>query len=708
VRRFGRVAILALTAWACAACAGAGGGVGVGDGPKGGGSAGRGSGQGGSGPSAGGTDPLGGGADDGTQPACPPDQVGTRTLYRLTPRQYDNTIGELTGLTGTWGAGFPADAVIDGFANAATSLVVSPLLADKLRDAAEDIAGRVELARLSPCAAAAVGTSADPSCTRELVQSFGERAFRRPLTDADLERYVALAATAASFEAGARLVVTAMLQSPHFLYRRELGTPSAGGLYALDDFEIASELSYVLWQSMPDATLFAAARAGALHTPEQIADATLRMVQVPAAHATVRAFVIEWLGLDAITTVPKDPARFPELDSALRASMLHEVERFIDHAMFEGDGSLATLLTDPTSFVDAALAAHYGVSLDAAGPVDASGLRPIELATQERAGILTLAGTMMRHARSNDSSPVHRGKLVRERLLCQVPPPPPPGIVVQPPPMDPTKTARERYAAHSQMQPCAGCHVLMDPIGLGFERFDGVGRYREQENGQAIDVHGEILYSEASDGPFEGTQQLAEALANSAEVRACYASKWLRFAYGLQENADDRCVTRPLVDVLAQGEVTFSELVQTTTSSAQLRLRRSLNAPGEAGAAGVAGHAGTSGAAGTGGAAGSDVAGSEAPVSGAGGSGPVVDDALVLELVVNNDYGSGYCHTYQVTNQGDTPITWQVPLELDGTLMQNWESEVSGSTGTVVFTGASHNRTLEPGSSAQFGFCVTR
>jgi hypothetical protein len=699
--------IVALSAWACASCAGAGDG----DGRGGGGSDSRGnagssSGAGGSGAGLGGSDALAGGANGGAQGPCTPDAVGTRTLYRLTPRQYDNTIAELVGLTGTWGTGFPADAVIDGFANEATSLVVSPLLADKLRDAAEDVAARVELSRVAPCASA----TADATCTRELVRSFGERAFRRPLTDADVERYVTLAGSAGSFEAGARLVVTAMLQSPHFLYRRELGTAGSGELYALDDFEIASELSYVLWQSMPDQALFDAARAGALHTPEQIADATLRMLDAPAAHATVRAFVLEWLGLDAITTVPKDPARFPELDGALRASMLHELERFIDHAMFEGDGSLAALLTDPTSFVDETLAAHYGVALDATGPADASGLHPVELADQERAGILTLAGTMMRHARSNDSSPVHRGKLVRERLLCQVPPPPPPGIVVQPPPMDPTKTARERYAAHSQMQPCAGCHVLMDPIGFGFERFDGIGRYRAEENGQSIDVHGEIMYSEATDGPFEGTEQLAEALANSTEVRACYASKWLRFAYGLQENADNRCVTRPLVDVLAQGEVTFSALVQATTSGAQLRLRRSLNTPGAAGAPADAGSGGSSGASGSGGAgtSGAGSAGTGDPVAGAGGSPPVVDDALLLELVVNNDYGSGYCHTWKVTNQGDTPLTWQVPLELDGTLMQNWESEVTGSAGTVVFTGASHNATLEPGSSAQFGFCVTR
>lgn len=695
MRRFGRVMIAALTAWACAACAGAGG-RGAGntdvDGARSGsrGNAGTGSGTAGDGAGAGGTDALGGGAESGGAP-CPPDQVGTRTLHRLTPRQYDNTIAELVGLSGSWGAGFPADAVIDGFANEASSLVVSPLLADKLRDAAEDIAARVELSRLSPCAT----TAADASCTRELVQSFGERAFRRPLTDADVERYVALAATAGSFEAGVRLVVTAMLQSPHFLYRRELGTPSAGELYALDDFEIASELSYVLWQSMPDAALFEAARAGALHTPEQIADAALRMIEAPAARETVRAFVLEWLGLDAIATVPKDPARFPELDAALRASMLREVERFVDHAMFERDGSLAGLLTSPTSFVDETLAAHYGVPLDPVAPADASGLRPVELAAQERAGILTLAGTMMRHARSNDSSPVHRGKLVRERLLCQVPPPPPPGIVVQPPPVDPEKTARERYAAHSELQPCAGCHVLMDPIGFGFERFDGIGRYRDQENGQPIDVHGEILYSEGTDGAFEGTLQLAQALANSQEVRACYASKWLRFAYGLQENADNRCVTRPLVDALAQGDVTLSALVQATTSGAQLRLRRSLNTGGAAGQPSEPSGAASGGSSG--------VAGVD------GGTDPLVlDDALLLELVVNNDYGSGYCHTWKVTNQGDTPLSWQVPIELDGTLMQNWESEVSGSTGTVVFTGASHNRTLEPGSSAQFGFCVTR
>jgi hypothetical protein len=258
----------------------------------------------------------------------------------------------------------------------------------------------------------------------------------------------------------------------------------------------------------------------------------------------------------------------------------------------------------------------------------------------------------------------------------------------------------ERYAAHSELQPCAGCHVLMDPIGFGFERFDGIGRYRADENGLPIDVHGEILYSEGTDGPFEGTQALAADLAQSAEVRACFASKWLRFAYGLRDTSADRCVTRPLVDALSASEVSVAALVQTATGGAQLRMRRSLNEPGALVPASGGAGAGGGGEAGSGGGV---------PTAGSAGSTPApVDDALRVELVVNNDYGSGYCHTYEVENQGSTPLTWELPIELDGTLMQNWESEVTGSTGSVVFTGASHNRTLEPGSSAQFGFCVTR
>jgi hypothetical protein len=617
---------------------------------------------------------------------CNQVQVGLRRLWRLTPAQYDNTVRDLLGVEGSWGAGFPADTVVSGFRNNADAMLVSPLFADKLREAAEDIASRVPLSRLAACAE---GGSADDACLGEIARTLGERAFRKPLRDEDVARYVALAKTAASFEAGARLMVTALLQSPHFVYRFELGSKDAGGRYALGDYEIASELSYLLWQSMPDEALFAAARAGQLRTVEQIRAQVGRMLGDARSKPMVRAFVLEWLGLDAIATVPKDPGRFPELDAELRAALLGEVERFVDHVMFELDGSPDALLTAPMTFLDQTLADFYGVPLGAAA---ASGFAPSELAQQQRRGILTLGGTMLAHARSNDSSPVHRGKLVRERLLCQPLLPPPPGIVVQPPPLDPSKTTRERYAAHSQVEPCKTCHQLMDPIGLGFEHFDGIGRYRADDGGLAIDATGEILASPSSDGAFDGSGQLIDKLAASEDVRSCYARQWLRFAYGTSEDGAGKCVSEQVQKAYAGSDGSLAALIAVLTEGEQLRYRTpptDTTAPPPVVADPPRGDGG--------------VPGSVEPEPD-----DMLSSALQLKQTVDNDWGAGYCATYEVTNVSGEPVTWSVPLEISGTLSQNWQSKASGSTGTVVFTGETYNATLEPNASTQFGFCANR
>jgi Protein of unknown function (DUF1592)/Protein of unknown function (DUF1588)/Protein of unknown function (DUF1595)/Protein of unknown function (DUF1587)/Cellulose binding domain len=620
-------------------------------------------------------------------------QFGERRLWRLTPAQYDATIHDLLGVDGTWGRGFPADAVVQGFYDGAATLTVTPLLADKLRDAAEDIAQKVALSRLAPCASAAT----DAACTQQVVTQLGARAFRRPLDDAAVQRYVALAKTAGSFEAGARLVVTAMLQSPHFLYRFELGAPDAAGRYALDDYEIASELSYLLWQSTPDDALLQAADSGSLHTTDQIRAQVDRMLRSERSKPMARAFVLQWLGLSALATVPKDPGRFPDLTPELRAELGGEIERFVDHVMFDLDGSPSALLTAPTTYLDAALASFYGVSLERP---DTQGIAAMSLSTQSRRGILTLGGTMLVHARSNDSSPIQRGKLVRERLLCQPLPPPPPGIAIQPPALDPTKTTRERYAAHSQQHPCVDCHHLMDPIGLAFEHFDGIGRYRSDDNGHPIDTGAQIVDSPSTDGSFPGSEELIDGLAASADVRGCYAREWLRFAYGMEDDAQAGCIAKRVQEDYSGSDGSLGALIAILTEGEQLRFRRGSGATGAVTA--VTADAGSKPR--------TDAATTAVPDAG-GPIQPVADAVtagLTLSRVVDNDWGAGYCYTYEIKNQTGAPIAWSVPLDVDGTLNQHWQSEISASAGRVVFTGASYNATLEPGATTQFGFCAMR
>jgi hypothetical protein len=628
-------------------------------------------------------------------PTCADLKLGPRRLWRLTPVQYDNTLRDLLGTNAAFGTGFPADEVVQGFDNAADALLVTPLLADKMQAAAQDVSDKVELAKLVPCAAA----QRDDACLRELVTRFGERAFRRPLETSDVDRYLKLAKLASDFDTSARLVVSAMLQSPHFVYRFELGKQAASGRFELNDYELASELSYLLWQSMPDDELFAAARNQALHEKSQVAQQVTRMLKSPRAKPVVRAFVFEWLGLSAILTVPKDTARFPELSNDIRSALVGEAERFIDHVMFDQQGSVEELLTSPTTFLDTKLASFYGVTLPASGTDVA---QSVELASQERRGILTLGGTMLAHSRSNDSSPVHRGKLVRERLLCQILPPPPPGVVVQPPPLDPTKTTRERYAAHSAQEPCATCHRLMDPIGLAFEHFDGIGRFRPTDNGHPIDVSGEILGSIQTDGKFVGTSELIDKLEASAETRECYALQWFRFAYGFNDNTSG-CLADRMQAAIGASDGSLAAIVGVLTQSDSFYAREgsagapaSVTPPVQPAKDPAPPDAGI-------------VAQPDAAVADAGPDATAeVPPELELTVTVNNDFGSGYCRTYQLRNRGTAAITWSVPLDVAGKLNQHWECKVSGDSGRVTFSGEDYNRTLQAGGMAQFGFCAQR
>ena len=631
-----------------------------------------------------------GAAAPGAPEDCSLQTPAPRRLWRLTANQYDNTIKDLLGIDSSYGTGFPADDVGVGFGNAADALLMSPLLADKLQLAAEDSANTVELARLAPCASA----SADDNCLRELVTGFGLRAFRRPLGAAEVETYFMLGKGAGAFESGARMVVSAMLQSPNFLYRSELGQPSAStpGVFELDDYEVASELSYLLWQSMPDDALFQAAELGELRDLTKRQVQVDRMLKSERARPVVRKFVFDWLGLSTIMTVPKDTVTFPELTAEIRAAMVQEAERFVDTVMFgmdpQHDGSVRALLNADTTALDDKLASFYGAAPEA------------------RRGILTLGGMLLTHSRSNDSSPIHRGKLVREKLLCQPLPPPPPGLVLQPPGLDPTKTTRDRYAEHSSNAFCGNCHKLMDPIGLAFEHYDGIGRYRADDNGLPIDPSGEIVPNENqvqantdADGPFANSGELIDLLANSQDVQSCYALSWFRFAYGEGKTERDgdqypSCQAKRFQAAIggAGGGGSLREIVEALTQSDWFLTRSGSTAPAATAPAEPERTLPNA---------------DPAPAPDAGATGMQAPAGLLVERTVDNDWGMGYCHTYQLKNTSAEPITWSVPLDVRGKLNNHWECTVTGDSGSVVFTGVDHNKTIAPNEMAQFGFCAT-
>ncbi|MET0593468.1 MAG: DUF1592 domain-containing protein, partial [Polyangiaceae bacterium] len=365
--------------------------------------------------------------------------LGPRQLRRLTRREYDNTVRDLFGIASTWGAAFPPDDVVDGFDGNAAALRVGSLLADKYAVAAEEIATAVlqDPAKLASCASAG-----NETCATTIITDTGARIFRRPLASGENSRYQTRyrAGAADGFGEGVKMVLAAMLQSPAFLYRTEIGVRQSDGTYALTPYEIASELSYLFWGTLPAAELLAAARDGSLGDPTTIAAQAKRLFDSPKSRAMLDHFAAQWLDVDRLGQLVKDEIVYPGFGTALRASMRAETLAFFDYVVRGGTGKLPELFTAPYSFLNDDLAKFYGVASSGSG----SELRKVDVSAGHRGGVLTHGSILATQAKPTTMSPIHRGKLVRERLLCQPLPPPPPGVVAQPPPLDPSLTARDR------------------------------------------------------------------------------------------------------------------------------------------------------------------------------------------------------------------------------------------------------------------------
>ena len=620
--------------------------------------------------------------------------LGPRQLRRLTRLEYDATVRDLFQITSEWGKSFPPDDVVDGFDGNAAALKVGPLLADKYAGAAEEIAALVakDPGKLAPCA-----VDGGDACAATLVGDVGGRVFRRPLTSGELSRYQNLfkVGAAGGFSEGARIVLAAMLQSPSFLYRSELGVRQNDGTYALTPYEIASELSYLFWGSMPDAELFAAARDGTLSEPGTLLAQAKRLLASPRSRAMLDHFAVQWLDIAGLSQIVKDEMVYPGLTPALREAMRAETLALFDHIARRDDGKLGELLTAPYTFVNDDLAAFYGI---AAPPGDggAGGLRRVDVGAAHRGGVLTHASVLATQAKPTIPSPIHRGKLVRERFLCQKPAPPPPGLNAQLPPVDPKLSNRERFAAHSKNEPCASCHRLLDPIGFAFEGFDGIGKYVG-----AADTTGQIVDSPHTDATFDGPLALARILAESTDVQSCFALEWFRYATGLTENQELSCLVEEVGRTFKASGASLPELFVALTKTAHFRMRRG-NPDGATTPPGVDGGVVTPpGDGGT----------PPPPVQDAGtprdaGTPPSPD----IEVARKNDsqWDKGYCDSVTVTNKGTSAVEWVIVLSVEGTINQIWNAVNTGASGQVTFRGVDFNKRLDPGQSGSFGFCAMR
>ena len=583
-----------------------------------------------------------------------------RRLWRLDHDQYERTIVDLLGVSTDYGEHLAPDTAIDGFHNDAEALVVSGLLADQYRSAAEDLASVADIAGMIRCTPEEGAVTA---CAASFIDEFGTRAFRRPLAADELETYLELWAEIAEedgFFEGLRWVVAGMLQSPHFLYRSELGVADAEGGYVLTDWEIASELSYLLWGTMPDDVLFAAAAAGELHTPAQIDAQVERMMADDRALETTTHFVDAWLHLDRLESVAR--VDWSETLQDAMQEQTHETVR----ALARDDQGLSELMVGPTTYIPDALAAHYGTG--ASGWVEQDG--------ETFGGLLTHGSLLTVYALGESSSPVHRGVVVRERMLCEDLPPPPPNLDTSPPAADAGGTTREKYEVHSSLPECASCHSLIDDIGFGFEHYDHLGRWRDEEVGQPIDASGDL------DGAaFYGAPELSHLLTEEPRFRACFVETWRRWGMGADACADD------------PGDVALTGPLRELPSRVAFTHR-------------------------TGDASGADSAATGPQLTGAEVDAVVASVGEILPggatsgieftLIESSTWPTGFCSDATVTNITGDPVVWEVRAEVTGTVTSIWSAEYAIDGDDHVFTGVEWNAELPGFGSTTFGFCGTR
>ncbi|MBW2190772.1 MAG: DUF1592 domain-containing protein [Deltaproteobacteria bacterium] len=510
-------------------------------------------------------------------------------IRRLTRFEYNNTVRALLGDTTNPADVLPPEEEVAGFNNQAAALTSSNLLIEQYMKVAEGVGARAVLDMNALLPECDPGLDGSDACALSFIGDFGRRAFRRPLSQTEVELLKSVFDWAINepdlgrFEDGIQVIIEAVLQSPAFLYRPELGdeTPVEGDVVPFTSWEMATKLSYMLWNTMPDAVLFAAAEADELTTKEQIAAQATRMLDDDRARDLIRNFHTQWLLLTHLDTVTKDTSVYPAFSASLRPLWTEEIRAFVEHVILEGDGSLQTLLTANYSFMNEDLATFYGDDVldSVAGPE----FRQVQLDPERRAGLLTSAGLMATHANANQSSPVFRGKFVREQLMCNTLPPPPNDLVIEPPELDPNKTTKEQFEEIGANPACAGCHTLMNPIGFIFEHYDGVGLWRDEQNGMPIDALGEVVQTDDIDGEYDGALEFAAALAQSTQVQECVSSQWFRFAYNRTVTEEDSCSVDQLNDVFRSSNFNIRSLLVALTQTNAFLYRRAVDFASETG-----------------------------------------------------------------------------------------------------------------------------
>lgn len=459
---------------------------------------------------------------------CDVSKVGPPQLRRLTQQEFQRTVLDIFPQIGSgWsGVKIGTDSVSAlGFSNDASTLVVGQQTAQEILSTAEDVATRVTadavLSQVLPCSA-----TGDAACAAQFIDQYGKRLFRRPLSADESKRYgdyYASVAARSSFKLGIKWTLVALFQSANAVYRSEVGMAS-NGRYTLTPHEVATELAYSFGGSTPSADLLAKADANALATPEARLAEARNLMATPGGQEAVRELFREWSGYPLVKARTKTNTAF---SAAIAADMTRETERFIDDVLVTNKGSVRDLLTAPYTFVSPTLAAFYGY-----GTAGADFTR-VDRPSNWGVGLLAQGSMLAANAHTDSTSPTWRGLMVYTKLFCNTKPKPPPQVPAISEPVPGVSTTRQRYeVTHAASPACNSCHKLWDPIGFGFEHYDEVGRYREQEAGLPIDPSGYVIDSKGQQSiTFTDGRDLATQLASDPAVTDCVSGLMSAYVY---------------------------------------------------------------------------------------------------------------------------------------------------------------------------------
>lgn len=481
-----------------------------------------------------------GGGGSVTQPDLPRPPLGTfagpivttatstTRFSRLNHRQWESSVKDALKLATPTGysSAFVAEPLRSTFDTNGAVLSVS---SDTFRDyqhAAEQIA---DVILKDTTVRSKLGTDATT-----FIKTLGKRAFRRPLTDAEVTNVKALFDKGKSligsgddFADGAQLVAEYLFQSPHFIYREELSAAVDGGKIKLNPYEVASKLSYAILGSMPDDALFTAADAGALSTREQVTAEVKRLLATPAATAQLLDFHDQLLVMREFDNISKRDT-FPGFGEGVAEDLKQESKHFIQDILFKQDRGFTTIMSAPYTYANDRVRTLYGV---AGGSGNATEFTRLELDPTQRAGVLTQIGFLAANGEQDTPNIIIRGVHIARKVLCAALPPPPKNVPPLPA-IQPNSTNRQRVETATKEAPCSSCHsTIINPLGFALEHLDGVGKYRTTDNGQPVDsstsytIDGQMV-------PIAGAVELAKAIANSDQGHACYAKNLAEYMYG--------------------------------------------------------------------------------------------------------------------------------------------------------------------------------